>query len=363
MPLIAHNNLPSYARLAREGQLTIGPDRARQQDIRELHIGLLNMMPDAALEATERQFLRLIGASNCIAQSHVHLFSVDGISRGKAARQHIATYYERFEDIATAGLDALIITGANITGPDLTQEDFYQPMTEVADWARKNVTSVLCSCLASHAVWRHQHGLQRQRLSEKLWGIFEHRTVARQHPIVNGVNTRFNAPHSRYNDVSRSQLEKAGLQILTDSDTAGVLLATSPDGLRFVYLQGHPEYDTSSLAKEYKREVQRYSAGERDDYPPHPQHYFDSDTVALLEEFRRAVQAGAEATFPAREIEALLDNTWADTGKALVNNWLGLVYQTTGSDRQKPFMDAVDPDDPLKPGNDKTENHGVSNET
>ena len=42
-----------------------------------------------------------------------------------------------------------------------------------------------------------------------------------------------------------------------------------------------------------------------------------------------------------------LDNTWADTGKALVNNWLGLVYQLTDYDRRRPFVPGVDPDDPL----------------
>ena len=42
------------------------------------------------------------------------------------------------------------------------------------------------------------------------------------------------------------------------------------------------------------------------------------------------------------------DNTWGDTGKAIVNNWLGLVYQLTNLDRQQQFMEGVDPDDPLQ---------------
>ncbi len=47
------------------------------------------------------------------------------------------------------------------------------------------------------------------------------------------------------------------------------------------------------------------------------------------------------------KIEATLDNTWGDTAKALVNNWLGLVYQVTNLDRNKLFMQGVDPNDPL----------------
>ena len=52
MPIVAHNDLPTFARLRAEGQNILESDRALHQDIRELHIGLLNMMPDAALAAT-----------------------------------------------------------------------------------------------------------------------------------------------------------------------------------------------------------------------------------------------------------------------------------------------------------------------
>ena len=48
-----------------------------------------------------------------------------------------------------------------------------------------------------------------------------------------------------------------------------------------------------------------------------------------------------------RKLTAKLDNTWGDTAKAIVNNWLGLVYRTTNLDRKRQFMRGVDPDDPL----------------
>ncbi len=344
MPLIAHNDLPSYSRLAAEGQGLISHEPAMCQDTRELHIGLLNMMPDAALEATERQFLRLVGASNSIAQFYVHLFTVDGLERGETGREHIAKYYERFDDIAESGLDALIITGANISGPDLTREAFFQPMTHVIDWAKDHVTSTLCSCLASHAVWRYHHGIERRRMSRKLWGVFEHHTVTRHHPMVSGINTRFNAPHSRYNDVSRAQLEGAGLSVLTESEDAGVLLATSGDGLQFVFLQGHPEYDTQSLAKEFKREVMRYLAGQRKDFPACPSHYFNADAQAVIDQFRHAVAIGEAASeYPERRLNADLDNTWIDTGKSIFNNWLGRVFEATGT---RPCLPSTVPDSP-----------------
>jgi homoserine O-succinyltransferase/O-acetyltransferase len=96
MPIVAHNDLPTFAHLRAAGHNILDPDRALHQDIRELHIGLLNMMPDAALEATERQFFRLIGQSNQIAQFYVHPFTLDALPRSAKAQEHVQRYYEPF---------------------------------------------------------------------------------------------------------------------------------------------------------------------------------------------------------------------------------------------------------------------------
>ena len=169
MPLVAHNDLPSFERLRREGVRILDQGLATHQDIRELHIGLLNMMPDAALGATENQFFRLIGESNPIAQFYVHPFTLDALPRAAAAREHIDRYYESFEQIREQGLDALIITGANVIGADLSEEVFWKPLIEVADWAHENVTSTLCSCLATHAVMDFRYGQKRSKQKRKTW--------------------------------------------------------------------------------------------------------------------------------------------------------------------------------------------------
>lgn len=352
MPIVAHNDLPTFARLRQEGQQILDPDRALQQDIRELHIGLLNMMPDAALAATERQFFRLIGQSNQIAQFYVHPFTLEGLTRGPEARAYIARYYETFDQIRAAGLDALIITGANVTGPDLSGESFWEPLIEVVDWAYANVCSTLCSCLATHAVMQFRYGQRRQPLPAKRWGVYTHRVVVRDHPLVSDVNTRFDVPHSRFNDISRERFEAAGLHVLAESEEAGVHLAVSPDGFRQVMFQGHPEYDMISLLKEYKREIRRFSAGARPDYPPFPENYFGLQARAILEEHRvhilEALDSGREPPeFPESLIVARLHNTWHDTAEGVVGNWMGLIYQATNIDRRQVFMDQVDPDDPL----------------
>jgi len=352
MPLVEHIHLPSFNKLRKRGQDVLNLDYALSQDIRELHIGLLNMMPDAALQVTEQQFMRLIGNSNQIAQFYVHPFSVAGLPRSENAQEYIGKFYNTFEEIRQEGLDALIITGANVSNPKLELEPFWKPLTEVIEWAEENVTSVLCSCLSTHSLMKYMYHIDRERLPQKQWGVYPHRISDRTHPLLRDINTKFDVVHSRYNAITREQFEDAGLSILIESDEAGVHMAVSPDQFRFIYFQGHPEYDTNSLLKEYKREVLRYIAGERDE-PPYPENYFDDVIIDHLKlYFSQVEEAMVQSTelpeFPEDNIIMQLDNTWADTAKAIFNNWLGLVYKLTNVDRRKLFMDGVDPNNPLE---------------
>ncbi len=352
MPLVAHKELPTYERLRAEGQRILSPARAQAQDIRGLHIGLLNMMPDAALAATERQFFRLVGSSNPISQFYIHPFTVDSIPRGKAARQHIDQYYESFETIRELGLDALIISGANVTRSNLAEEVFWDDLCEVFDWADQHVTSTLCSCLASHALLLARYREQRKGLDKKCWGVFEHEVVRKDHPLVADTNTRLFVPHSRFNEVFRHQFEQGGLHVLIEGKDSGVQLAVSADGFRTVLFQGHPEYDSISLLKEYKRDVGLYIDGIIDHYPPFPVNYFDHFTQALLHEYRERVMVARRAAakppeFPESLLRQRLHNTWHDSGEAIIGNWVGLVYQVTHRERHKPFMDGIDRNDPL----------------
>ena len=353
MPIVAHNDLPSFARLQAEGIKILPPDRALAQDIRELHIGLLNMMPDAAFTATERQFFRLIAESNPIAQFYIHPFSLPQLTHGEPIQQYIDQYYESYQQVKEQGLDALIITGVNIQGSELAGQPFWQPLIEVIDWAAEQVTSTLCSCLASHAVLQFRYGQKRQLQADKVWGVFPHTVVDTSHPLVRDVNTCFDVPHSRWNAVLPAQFAAANLPVLVASEEVGVHLATSPDGFRFVFFQGHPEYDTISLMKEYKREVFRFIHGELAEFPPFVNHYFLPKSKALLREYAQYLHTAMEnntelPAFPEELLADNLDNTWHDTAEAIVGNWIGLVYQLTNSNRCVPFMQGVDPDDPLR---------------
>jgi len=351
MPLVEHSSLPTFRELRREGQTVLTLADVRGQDVRTLHIGLLNMMPDAAFQVTEQQFMRLVGGSSQPAHFYIHCFTVPGLARSAATQAYIGRHYEDIASLHADGLDALIVTGANVANPRLDLEPFYQPLTEVIGWASENVTSVLCSCLSTHALMKFLHQVDRRPLPRKQWGVYSHRVAVASHPLLRGTNTRFDVPHSRYNTITREQFEEAGFTILVESAEAGVHMAVSDDQFRRVYFQGHPEYDANSLLKEYKREVLRYFNGERD-LPPFPEHYISDQAAAVIAQYldtaHRAHEAGAPLPdFPEAEVAPFLDNTWTDTARAIFDKWLGLVSHLTNSDRRLPFREGIDPRRPL----------------
>ncbi len=347
MPLVHHNNLPTFDRLRAEGQFILPKGRAIHQDIRELHIGVLNLMPDAALEATERQFMRLIGDSIQVAQIYVHFFTIDGVERSLDTQAYIGTHYKSFNQIKAMGLDALIISGTSEDDPVLKYAPYYNALQKVIDWAWDYVPSTLFACLATHALMSMRYNQTRRLQDQKLWGVYDHRVLKRKHPLVINMNTSFHAPHSRLNAIDAHQFEAAGMDILVRSAEAGVHVATTPDGFRFICFQGHPEYDMISLFKEYKREVANFIDGARADYPPFVENYFGPKAQAILNSHKNTILQGERPDFPEEDIVPLLENSWKDSARAIISNWIGLVYQTTHMDRTKLFMDDIDPDNPI----------------
>lgn len=348
MPIVKTSNLPTYDRLLMEGRPVLPQNRATTQDIRELHIGFCNLMPDAALEATERQWFRLIGESNRVTQIYVHPFTLPVFERGADAQAHIDQYYDTPEDLKVQGLDALIVTGANEeTNPHVSDVATWGELKNLLAWSYENVTSTICSCLASHALMTYNHNQKPSWRDNKMWGVFSHRVLERNHPLVSGMNTKFDVPHSRFSEITRDQYDAAGMRVLVESRKGGVHMAVSVDGFRQICLQGHPEYDMLSLLKEYKRDVGWYQAGQMDYYPPFPAHYFGPKAQALLENIKTRILDGEKVDFPENEIEELLENTWADSARSFLASWIGHVYQVTNMDRTKQFMDGINPNNPL----------------
>jgi homoserine O-succinyltransferase len=300
------------------------PDGARG-----IIIGLVNNMPDAALESTETQFTRLLSAAAGPAAVRLRFYSVPEVPRMPAARAGLdARGYWHVDDLNSTPPDALIITGMEPSGRPLTEEPYWARFVEVLEWADTHTVSSVCSCLAAHAAVLHFDNIQRQRRTQKLFGVFRHRIDPEQ-PLMAGVAAPLAQPHSRWNDLPLEALREADYSILSSSDDTGADTFTRQRRSLFLCFQGHPEYEDVTLLKEFRRDVGRFLRGEQAAYPLPPRDYFSAGASATLEEFRERALKDRRAEllteFPAAAAARNLEAPWAGSAARIYGNWLKLV--------------------------------------
>src|SRR6478672_2954132 len=139
-------------------------DLARDHGGAELTIGLVNNMPDPALKATERQFMKLLQAAAGPRRIRFHCFSLPSVKRSPEARWHVESEYSELTELRRHKFDGLIVTGAEPVAPELDQEPYWRDLTELIDWAKVNTRSTIWSCLAAHAAVLHLDGIARRQL-------------------------------------------------------------------------------------------------------------------------------------------------------------------------------------------------------
>jgi homoserine O-succinyltransferase len=322
---------------------------------RVLEIGLVNNMPDAALESTERQFLDLLRAAAGDIPVRLRLYFIPEVPRAETGRQYIAGGYRSIDELWNSRLDGLIVTGTEPRTLELSDEPYWRPLTRLLDWAQASTASTVWSCLAAHAAVLHMDGIRRRLLDEKRFGVFE---CARSsdHALLAGVPPHIRIAHSRCNELAQDALAGCGYSILTRSAEAGVDAFVKEDKSLFVFFQGHPEYDERALLREYRRDVGRYLRRERETYPHLPRGYFDRAATAMLNVFRDvALEDRREALlerFPLGAVEARL--TGADRAPVvrLYRNWLDHLGARKAQRR---------PASPIRPGSRRLEEpaHGL----
>jgi homoserine O-succinyltransferase len=290
-----------------------------------IEIGIVNNMPDAALELTERQFIGLLAAAAGQMQVQVRLFALPQIGRGEFARRRLLSGYAEIGRLWDSKLDGLIVTGTEPGEGAMSDEPYWRMFSEVIDWAERHTTSSIWSCLAAHAVVLHRDGIERQTLATKCFGVYD---CIREtdHPLLAGGPVHSLVPHSRWNDVPADALVAAGYDILTRSPDMGVDMFAKRERSLFVLLQGHPEYDPTTLLREYRRDVGRFLRREREDYPALPRHYLDTASERSLEAFRRRALSTRNPEllegFPAAAIVERLAHSWHASALRLYRNWL-----------------------------------------
>jgi homoserine O-succinyltransferase len=291
-------------------------------------IGLVNNMPDAALESTEAQFSGLVRAAASARTVRLRFTSFAELPRGTEARARIARSYWPLETLLAAAPDALIVTGTEPIAPRLREEPYWPRLAALLDWADAHTAGSIWSCLAAHAAVEHFDGIGRRRLPEKRCGVYHH-SLLTGHPLLAGVAAPLAMPHSRWNELPIEALRAAGYEVLSSSPETGADAFVRRGRSLMLFFQGHPEYEDTTLLKEYRRDVGRYLNGQQPHYPTVPRDYLSTAASASLEGFRE--RAHAQRTpeligeFPFAAAAAGLDAPWRPAAVAIYRNWLDLI--------------------------------------
>lgn len=297
MPIKVQSDLPAKAVIESENIFIMDETRAINQDIRPLKIAILNLMP--LKHETEIQLLRLL--SNTPLQVDVTFVFVENHVSKNTPASHLNKFYTTFNEIKDKKFDGFIITGAPIELMEYEEVGYWEELKRIMEWTKTNVTSTLHICWGAQAGLYYHYGIQKHVLKEKMFGIYEHEVIHRKVPLMRGFDDVFLAPHSRHTEVRTEDIRKEGrLNILAESETAGVLVAIADEGKQ-IFLMGHPEYDRITLDTEYKRDI-----GKGMDIKVPYNYYKDNnpDNPPLL--------------------------TWRAHANALYTNWLNYyVYQVT----------------------------------
>jgi homoserine O-succinyltransferase len=329
MPVFLNPKYPDPERQSGLNWPRVQPDALEKPRSTFLHIGLVNNMGDAALCATEQQFLRLLEAAAGDMQVHLTLYDLPEVERTPSGQRRVDSYYfgieQLWEQPPEQCPDALIITGREPLTRDLRDEAYWPSFERVLAWTQEHARSAVWSCLAAHAAVLALDGIERVRSQHKQFGIFTCEQSA-PHALLAGAPASLHLPHSRWNGLSAGQLTAEGYQVLTRTSDGGVDTFVKQDAGLFVFFQGHPEYESETLMGEYRRDVVRYFKGEMETYPLLPLDYFDEETERSLREIEAKARASRQEKFLG-DVSAVLNsvrihNTWRNTAVLIYRNWL-----------------------------------------
>ena len=302
MPIKIPDRLPAFNTLVHEGVRVMTETAAVRQDIRPLQIGLLNLMPNKI--KTELQMARLVGASPL--QVEFSLVRIGGHKAKNTSEDHLLAFYETWEEVKDRKFDGFIITGAPIETLPFEDVTYWDEMKTILDWTATNVHSTMNVCWGAMAAIYHFHGVPKYELKEKAFGVYRHRNLVPSSVYLNGFSDDFQVPVSRWTEVRRTDIEKVSdLEILMESEEMGICLVQEEAGKR-LYMFNHVEYDSTSLADEYFRDV---NAG----VPiKMPYNYFPHNDPSLTPQ-----------------------NRWRSHAHLLFGNWINEIYQTTPYELEK----------------------------
>ena len=300
MPIKIPNSLPATGVLESENIFVITESRAISQDIRPLHILLLNLMPTKV--ATETQLARVLG--NTPLQVELELLQVTSHESKNVSQDHMLAFYKTFDQIRDNKYDGMVITGAPVEHLPFEEVDYWDELCQIMAWSKTHVHSTFHICWGAQAGLYFHYGVKKVPLDKKLFGVFPHRVERKSSILFRGFDDVFMVPHSRHTTILREDVETVrDLKILASSKEAGIYAMATDQG-RQVFVTGHSEYDANTLEREYLRDK---NAGLPIEIP---KNYYPGDDDSQLPVV-----------------------SWRSHANLLYSNWLNyFVYQNTPYD-------------------------------
>ncbi len=300
MPINVPNDLPAISQLEKENIFVMGEERSTHQDIRPLDILLVNLMPTKV--ETEIQLMRLL--SNTPLQVNVRLVQMKTHVSKSVSQKYLDQFYDLFDEVKCRNWDGMIITGAPVEDIPFEEVDYWDELCEIMEWSKTHVTTTMHICWGAQAGLYYHYGIKKYPLDSKKSGIFDHRPLVADEPLLRGVDDVFRFPHSRHSEVRAEEIVRnPHLHIIAESAEAGPGIIISERSGQ-VFITGHMEYDVNTLSYEYYRDMDK-------GMNPHvPDHYFPNDD-------------------PSQDPVM----TWRSTANLIFSNWLNYyVYQNTPYD-------------------------------
>ena len=303
MPILVPRGLPAYDILKDEGVFVMTRLRGSLQEIRPLKIVVVNLMPTK--ETTETQLIRLL--ANTPLQVELYLLTMDTDQHIKDSdKPHMNLFYQSYQEIRNQKFDGMIITGAPLEKLDFDEVDYWDEFKALLDYSRNNVFSTMHICWGAQAALNYHYGIPKHMLDEKLFGVFPH-TIKTKSVFTRGFDDVFYVPHSRHSQVYAEDIEKVDeLTVVAETEEAGPHITITKNN-RWLFVQGHWEYDRDTLRSEYSRDVARGLDDVRV-----PSNYFIDNNPDN----------------PARI-------SWRGHANVFYTNWLNFVYQNTPFDLEE----------------------------
>lgn len=217
---------------------------------RPLKIGILNVMHDKL--DTQKRFsyvLRHTGVPVDITYFYPRMHY-----QNRPVPDLVAQISEPLGLAKAEQMDAFIITGAPLEHLDFFQVTYIDEVRELMACLQHKKVEQLYVCWGAMAALDYFYDIQKQMLPEKIFGIYPQEILA-DNSLLAGLKPGFLAPHARYAEMNKKQIEQhPDLTLNSVSETGHMFLATADDAPQ-AFLFSHLEYGPQALLKEYKREA------------------------------------------------------------------------------------------------------------